>query len=134
MRRIPGSIFWLLVFAWSANPISPVLASQPKQDHGLAGVGEEAKVLAADPGGSQQRLALGPVGGTANFGDVQKPLYADPNYRGSCDPEIVWNKAHQKISFLQVAELKLENGVLKCDRDAHLDLPQAMGRLGSSGR
>ncbi|MBK1875485.1 family 43 glycosylhydrolase [Pelagicoccus mobilis] len=24
------------------------------------------------------------------FGDIDRPLFADPNYHGSCDPEIVW--------------------------------------------
>ena len=29
--------------------------------------------------------------GRKNFGSITKPLFADPNYNGSCDPEIVWN-------------------------------------------
>ncbi len=29
--------------------------------------------------------------GRAKFGSITKPLFADPNYHGSCDPEIVWN-------------------------------------------
>lgn len=29
--------------------------------------------------------------GKTNFGSIKRPLFADPNYNGSCDPEIVWN-------------------------------------------
>ncbi|MEM1069557.1 MAG: sulfatase-like hydrolase/transferase [Planctomycetota bacterium] len=29
--------------------------------------------------------------GLTQFGTVTKPLFADPNYNGSCDPEVVWN-------------------------------------------
>jgi len=29
--------------------------------------------------------------GRKQFGAITKPLFADPNYNGSCDPEIVWN-------------------------------------------
>ena len=31
--------------------------------------------------------------GPTDFGSITKPLYTDPNYSGSCDPEIVWNAA-----------------------------------------
>ena len=28
-----------------------------------------------------------------------KPLFADPNYHGSCDPEVVWN-THEKAWWI----------------------------------
>ena len=31
----------------------------------------------------------------ANGQTVSAPLFIDPNYRGSCDPEIVWNEVEQ---------------------------------------
>ncbi|WP_413431412.1 sulfatase-like hydrolase/transferase [Crateriforma spongiae] len=30
------------------------------------------------------------------FGDVSKPMFVDPNYHGSCDPEIVFNPSSQE--------------------------------------
>ncbi len=45
--------------------------------------GEEVKPLA------KAYLSIPP--GRKRFGSVTKPLFADPNYNGSCDPEIVWN-------------------------------------------
>ncbi len=30
------------------------------------------------------------------FGSITKPMFADPNYHGSCDPEIVWNPVKQE--------------------------------------
>ncbi len=34
--------------------------------------------------------------GRKKFGSVTKPIFADPNYHGSCDPEIVWNPTKQE--------------------------------------
>jgi hypothetical protein len=34
--------------------------------------------------------------GRSKFGSITKPLFADPNYNGSCDPEIIWNPAKQE--------------------------------------
>lgn len=31
-----------------------------------------------------------------SYGDVYAPLFADPHYNGSCDPEIVWNPVLEK--------------------------------------
>ncbi|MEM6776268.1 MAG: sulfatase-like hydrolase/transferase [Planctomycetota bacterium] len=31
--------------------------------------------------------------GRQGFGSITKPLFADPSYNGSCDPEVVWNSA-----------------------------------------
>jgi len=38
-------------------------------------------------------LVVAPLKGAEQqrFGDLVKPMFADPNYHGSCDPEIVWN-------------------------------------------
>ncbi|MEM9366685.1 MAG: sulfatase-like hydrolase/transferase [Planctomycetota bacterium] len=37
--------------------------------------------------------------GPTDFGAITKPLFADPNYNGSCDPEVVWNP-HEKEWFI----------------------------------
>ena len=34
-----------------------------------------------------------PASPPVEFGSIKKPLFADPNYNGSCDPEVVWNPA-----------------------------------------
>nr|WP_319480190.1 hypothetical protein [uncultured Draconibacterium sp.] len=35
--------------------------------------------------------------------EVPAPLFFDPNYQGSCDPEIVWNKYGQQWSIYYTA-------------------------------
>ncbi|MCU0749041.1 MAG: hypothetical protein MUF13_05780 [Akkermansiaceae bacterium] len=41
---------------------------------------------------------------------VPKPLFIDPHYHGSCDPEAVWNPER--------GEASITDGQLVCDRDA----------------
>jgi arylsulfatase len=53
----------------------------------LRGTVENLKVI---PGEAHQGAATPTVPpGRTKFGNVTKPLFADPNYNGSCDPEIV---------------------------------------------
>ena len=51
--------------------------------------------------------------------------HVEPN-RPYPTPPAEKRSVRQKISFLQIAELKIENDALVCDRDATLDLPSAV--------
>lgn len=40
-------------------------------------------------------------------GELPAPIYADPYYCGSCDPEIVWNSATGEWLFFIQADVRL---------------------------
>jgi hypothetical protein len=48
--------------------------------------------------------------------------HTEPN-RPYPTPPAEHRTAHQKISFLQIAELKVDEGQLVCDRNASIQLP-----------
>lgn len=55
---------------------------------------------ATDPAGPKLQTAAIPVQTTLNkagsLEGVPAPLYADPHYHGSCDPEVVWNEQEKE--------------------------------------
>ncbi|KAA5545597.1 sulfatase-like hydrolase/transferase [Roseiconus nitratireducens] len=52
-----------------------------------------------DTPSSQNHSKPSVKGGKRQLGNVTRPMFADPHYNGSCDPEIVWN-AHENEWFI----------------------------------
>lgn len=45
---------------------------------------------------TEQKNTQNPAADRANNSEPTSPLFIDPNYHGSCDPEIVWNEVKQR--------------------------------------
>lgn len=50
-----------------------------------------------------ERLFAQPEGSDKSFSKVLAPIFIDPNYHGSCDPEIIWNESANRYFIYYTA-------------------------------